>query len=261
MRAFFVLFVVVSGLFGDGLMGIIKPIYEAKISVATDGIVSKIIKQEGTKVKKGDTIIRLDDKLQALDTKRKKIILDDKIKLNSMKESVEILSKILDSKQDLYDKTKSISLNELNNIKMQFIGAKAEYNTTIKDEEKEKIDYQIAIKLLDYYRVKSPVDGIVTKIEPKIGEWVQSGTQVAYIVNTEICFVEIDIDAKTLDRLSVGSKVDVEVEVNNKLIKKEGKVVFISAVADSSSGLIRTKVNFDNKKDKVTPGLQAKIIF
>jgi len=71
--------------------GIIKPIYEAKISVSVDGVVSKINFKEGDFVRKNNIIMKFDDKLQELETKRRKIILDDVTKLNSSKENLEIL--------------------------------------------------------------------------------------------------------------------------------------------------------------------------
>jgi len=144
---------------------------------------------------------------------------------------------------------------------MQYIGSKSEYESLKTAKQKEEVEYLIALNLLDYYKVKSPVDGIITKINPKLGEWVQAGDEIVHIVNTEICYVEIDLEIQQLKKLKLDSSVVVEVSENEKVIQKEGKVVFISAVADSSSGLIRAKINFDNKTNKVTPGLHAKIIF
>jgi len=241
--------------------GIIKPIYEAKISVSVDGVVSKINFKEGDFVRKNNVIMKFDDKLQELETKRRKIILDDVTKLNSSKENLEILEKALEIKEEVYKKTKSISLNELNGLRMQYIGSKSEYESLKTAKQKEEVEYLIALNLLDYYKVKSPVDGIITKINPKLGEWVQAGDEIVHIVNTEICYVEIDLEIQQLKKLKLDSSVVVEVSENEKVIQKEGKVVFISAVADSSSGLIRAKINFDNKTNKVTPGLHAKIIF
>jgi len=243
------------------LMGIVKPIYDAKIGVAVDGIVSNIYYEEGQRVKNGDVIIQLDDKLQTLETKRRKIVYDDKIQVKSLGKNVDLFEKILESKEKLYNSTKSISLNELNNITMQYISSKAEYETLLINEEKEKIEYEISVALLDSYKIKSPVDGIITKIEPKLGEWVQVGDKAVHIVNDDVCFVEVDIDVISLQHLKVGSKVEIEVDINQQIIKKSGKVSFISAIADSSSSLIRAKINFENKKDKVIPGLQARIIF
>ncbi|MGA1933685.1 efflux RND transporter periplasmic adaptor subunit [Arcobacter sp. YIC-464] len=242
------------------LTGIVKPIYEGKIGISTEGKVDKVFLKEGDSVKKGQVILSLDSNLQRLETQRRNLLLKDKTQLDSLKKNLVVLEDILNKKEKLYNETKSISLNELNQLKMQYTNTKAELSSLIINEKKEYIEYQISKNVLDYYTLKSPVNGVITRIEPKIGEWVQVGKEIVQIIDIDTCFVEVDLTTNDLQQLSVNSKVDVEISNGKETFIKEGTVSFISAMADSSSGLIRAKIDFDNKDKKAIPGLTANVI-
>jgi RND family efflux transporter MFP subunit len=249
-------------LFGqDSITGIVNPIYDGKLSVSTDGIISKLLLKEGDTVKKGQVILTLDNKLQKLETIRRKLVLDDTTQVDSLKKSLIIMKDIVSKKEEFFKRTKALSLNELNQLRIQYINAQGELDALISNERKEKIEYQIAKEVLHYYNLKSPIDGVITRIKPKVGEWVQVGSEIVSIVNSKTCYVEVDIDTTLLKNLTLHSKVIVEVKDGLQNIQKEGSVDFISVVADSSSSLVRAKIYFDNSDSAVTPGVTAVIIF
>lgn len=243
------------------LTGIVKPIYEGKIGISTEGKVEKVFLKEGDRVKKGEVILSLDSNLQNLETKRRKLLLDDKTQVVSLRKNLRVLESILNKKQKLYNQTKSISLNELQQLRMQYTNTKAELQSLRINEKKEQLEYEISKNVLKYYKLTSPVDGIITDILPKVGEWVQVGKEIVQIVNIDTCFVEVDLSVNDLQVVSLNSKVDIEINDGNKTFIKEGTVSFISAIADSSSGLIRAKIDFDNKDKKAIPGLTANVLF
>jgi multidrug resistance efflux pump len=187
-------------------------------------------------------------------------LVDDTFQLESLEKNIEIFEDMLDKKQKLYDTTKSISFNELQQLKIQYTNTKAELESLKLNEKKENIEYEISREVLNYYRLKSPVDGTIIRIEPKIGEWVQVGKEVVQIVNSETCYVEVDLTTDNLQQITLNSKVKIEVSNGAETVIKDGLVTFISPIADSSSALIRSKISFDNKDHKAIPGLSAKVI-
>jgi len=251
----------ISLLAQNTLIGIVKPIDDAKLSVATEGIVSKFSFKEGDSVKKGQLILTLDDKLQKLETQRRKMVLDDKTQVETLEKRLMIMKEIITAKESLYESTKAISLNELNQLRIQYINTQGELESLKSNEGKEQIEYEISNEVLRYYNVTSPIDGVITQIKPKIGEWVQKGNEIVTVVNIKTCFVEVDLDIGALKNISLDSKVLVEIRDFGKRIQRKGRVRFISAVADSSSSLVRAKVYFDNNDEAVTPGSTAYIIY
>jgi RND family efflux transporter MFP subunit len=261
MRKLLLFFLYVSCLYSTEITGIVKPINEVKLSVSTDGLVSSIVSKDGAYVKKGQIVLKLDDKLQKLQTLRQKIVYEDKTKLNSLRKSVKILKEIVKKKEMLYNETKSISLNELNQMKMQLINIEGELASMVENEKKEKIEYQISDEVLKYYSIRSPIDGVVVQVKPKIGEWIQTGNEVAIIVDATKCYVEANTDIMTLKNLKIGENIQVVASDGNSTVQKVAVIDFISATADSSSGLVKVKAIFDNSDFKVTPGITAKLVF
>jgi len=259
MQFIIVLFLVYN-LFGFETNGIIKPIYEGGISFATSGIIQKIYKEEGDSVKKGEVIIKLDDSLALLNEKRAASLYQESEKNNFLEKSIKLMEKILKSKEAIYKQTKAVSLNELYKLKMQYLDKKLQFKNFQESKTKYLYDFLLAKKKKKYYKLHSPVNGIITKIVPKVGEWVEQGKVVVEVVDKSKCFVEVNIEAKVASRLKLNQKAFVFVEVDNKEIKKEGIIKFISPVADSSSSLVRVKVYFDNNDLKVIPGILARVV-
>ncbi len=261
---FIVLITLISGVMmaqGSAFIGLIKPIYDIKLSVAVDASVKKILLKEGDVVKKDQTIIYLNDELQSLETSRRLLIYEDNSKAESLKENLVIMKNLVEAKERLYTKTKAVSLNDLNRLKMQYINLKSEYEIDLESKKRENIEYQIANTVLEYYKIKSPITGIITEIKPSVGERLQTNSEIVRIVNVDVCYVELDIDSNLLDEIDKKKSVVVEVERAGKIIKKKGKIEFVSVIADNASGLVRVKISFDNKDKAVLPGVTAKITF
>jgi len=224
-------------------------------------LVEKIYFKEGDYVKKGQTILKLNDKLQKLETNRRKLVLDDTTNLDSLEINLETMKDIVEKKEYLYENTKAVSLNELRQLKMQYVKNRGELLSLRENEKKEKVEYQISSEVLDYYKLKSPISGTIITIIPNLGEWVQTGKIIVNIVDIKTCFVEVDLEQNAVSQLLKNKNVKIEVNGKDSLIIKDGYVDFISSVADSSSGLTRAKISFKNKDGAVTPGVSATIKF
>jgi RND family efflux transporter MFP subunit len=207
-------------LFAFEITGIVQPISKATISVSTDGMIENIILKEGSRVKKNQVILKMDDNLQKLETQRRKIVLDDKTKIKSLEDNLVIMKDLLVKKEKLYKDTKAISLNELNQLKMQLINIKGELAALKANEKKEKIEYVISKEVLKYYEIKSPINGQIVSIKPQIGEWVQTGNEVANIINIDKCYVEANIDVNIVQAIKIGTKLNIEVNNGLEVIKK-----------------------------------------
>jgi RND family efflux transporter MFP subunit len=243
----------------DEFIGIIKPIHDVKISVPLDGIVQSIYVKEGSYVKKGQKILKLENQLQQLEVNRRKIIWKDKAQLNASIENQKIQKRLFNSTKELYEQTRAVSEQEVQLLESKLYTLKGDIAMRKENEKKEKIEYNIAQKLLSKYLIKSPINGVVIEMGLQRGEWAKSGKPFVRIVNTYTCYIDINIDEAYSSKLKVGKKINFTVKTKNVTAKKKGKIIFISPVADMASGLVRIKIEFLNKKNRVTPGLSATI--
>jgi Cu(I)/Ag(I) efflux system membrane fusion protein len=62
------------------------------------------------------------------------------------------------------------------------------------------------------------------------------------------------IEARLSDSIKPGDQVQLEIRSGESAAKFAGSVAFVSPVIESSSGLLRVRVAFDNPDGKIRPG-------
>ncbi len=244
----------------EHLRGLVKPLHSIELSMPVDGVIADLVAKEGQKIQKGAVIIKLDDRLQALEVERKKSIWQDKTALQMLKNNQQQMEDIAQRKEALFTKTRSVSQSDLNRTQIQLNTARGEYENARQNEHQQQLDYKIAAQVLAYYTLKAPVDGELIEIKPSIGEWVNVGDVVATLVDISVCILELDIDVKAAQGLRDQQEVTVNVHLPDGDLEKQGRVVFVSSVADEGSTLVRTKIQFDNRDGRVVPGVTASLV-
>lgn len=241
-----------------GLKGIVYPIDDVELSLPVDGVLMTLEIKEGDQVKKHQRLLLLDDRLQRLEAQRRKMIWQDASQTQTMEKNVALLQDLVKTKKDLYERTKTVSRSELQNAQMQLNQMMGELATLKANKAREKIEYDIAKETLSSYALTSPIDGRVVEIIPAVGEWVQTGKPVIRVVNTAVCHLEIDVDLSTVRQLQAKpDDIQLTIPAGDKDIVKKGRIAFVSAIADTSSGLVRMKIYFDNQDGAVVPGVSA----
>jgi RND family efflux transporter MFP subunit len=243
----------------EEFIGIIKPLHDIKIAVSLDGIVESILVKEGSIVKEGEDLFTLESQLQELELNRRKVIWKDKSQLNASFKTRDIQKSLLTSTRKLYHQTKAVSKHELQLLESKYYTLIGDIKMRQENEKKEEIEYKIAFEMLEKYTIKSPINGVITELALQRGEWAKVGTPYIRIVNTDSCFIDINIDEVYSSKLTIGDKIDFLVSTKSISADKKGEIIFISPVADMASALVRIKIKFSNIQNRVTPGLSATI--
>jgi RND family efflux transporter MFP subunit len=256
---FFLTILFAITIYAKSYSGIIEPIKKVNLSLATDGIIEKIMIKEGKIAKKNDVILTLDDNIQQLEVKRRKTLLDDTTKKFYLEKEIKIVKEMYENSKTLFEKTSSISRNELNNYELKYYNLQSELEQIIINKKREEIEFDLENEKLKQYKLKAPFNGIVTKIELDIGEWGKRGEAIVEFVDSRVCFVETNIHESKIRDVQLHKPYTIHINRGEELIQKEGKVTYISPIVDSSSGLILVKIEFDNKDLDIIPGVLATI--
>ena len=94
----------------------------------------------GDYVRKGETILELDNVLESLEVERRKLIAESKVDLESAASQLDALQQDLEEMQRLYEDTRSISRDEIQKRELDIILAKAEYGRLELAEAREEIE-------------------------------------------------------------------------------------------------------------------------
>lgn len=102
----------------------------------------------------------------------------------------------------------------------------------------------IAGENLDFNRITAPIAGIVGNIQPKVGDYVESGEQVTSITQDDALELNISVPLEQAPKLEIGLPVEI-INKQGEAIA-EGDVNFISPRTDRSSQAILVKAAFNN---------------
>ncbi len=246
-----------AALEGASISGITRPSQDIVLSLEVAGIAQVIHVEEGDTVSAGEKILELNNDLENLEARRRKLIWESRVELESARERARVSRGMYESAKTLYEKTRSVSREELDKRELEYTLAEAEADRLAVVEKREELEYRMAVQTIERRILRSPVDGMVIKRVVDQGEMVEGGKPLVRVVNIGRCHFVCNMEEAPGRDLSVGQEVDLSIKAGNGNVNKAGTVVFVSPVVDSASGLLEVKVEFDNSDGGVRPGVSG----
>lgn len=250
----------------------------------------------GSKVKKGDPLIKLDSKeLQAQVTKaeaavntaqanliktqsgaRPEQIYQAQATVDSAKAKYENSKTTYERNQKLFD-TGAISKSQFEELQTSLAEAEASYNSakaaldllnkgetqeTISVAESQVKEAQAALDIaknqLENSVIISPISGVVTAKAINAGELAAAGSTLITVVNSDTMLINAYLPAAYINRVKVGQGVVIKVaEIPDK--EFNGEIFMIDSVVDSKNKNILVKVSFKNQDMQLKPGMFAEV--
>lgn len=241
----------------EDFVGIIHPLRDLTLSLGIGGVVASVDVKVGQKVQAGQLLLTLDDRMQVIETKRRKVVWEDQSELQAVESRLGIIKRLYENARVLYEKTGGISRDELEKLKLELISTEGRIDQLRAQEQREQLEYQGAEQERNAMRLLAPSDGVVTRIEVEVGEWNKPGEAVLQLVDSSSCYLNVSVSRRAASRLNPGMQVPVLVPGRNKAIA--GRLTFVSPVADAASGLVELRVVFDNPRGQVRPGATGRI--
>jgi RND family efflux transporter MFP subunit len=242
------------------ISGVTEAIKDVTLSLSVAGTVSSLFVKEGSTVKKGQIILELDKKLEELEVTRRKLIWESKAELIAAKARVLTMKSRLESTQKLFETTRSVSREELEEKELEYKLAVAEEDQLEIEEERQRIEYEMARETLNKRRLASPISGIIIKLFLDVGESSEPEQPLVHVVDTSRCLLVCNMEEPLGRTLKKGQSVNMSIRTGSKSITEKGTIVFVSPIVDPASGLLEVKVAFNNQKREVRPGVEGFLI-
>lgn len=240
--------------------GVTESINDVTLSAWVDGTISTIFIKEGVEVKKGQTILELHKKLEELEVKRRKLIWKSKVEVNSAAQRVATLGALLDDTRNLFKSTGSLSKEELDKKELEYELAVAEVKQLEIAEEREEIEYKIALQNLYKRGLRSPIQGVIMELMLEEGEYCEAGQPLVRVVDTSKCLLVCHVEEPIGRTLKKGESVDLQIRAGSEHIAKKGTIAFVSSVVDPASSLLEVKAEFENQDGAVRPGVAGMML-
>ncbi len=208
------------------LPAVVEPNREVTVSAEVSGSIESIPLTKGNAVKAGDLLIQLNsDLIRPQVAMAEAQVRRDQIQFDRMTKLVE---NDATPRNDLDDATTKLAVSKatLENVTAQ----------------------------LNRSSIFSPISGILNSLPVDKGEYIQPGTPVAEIVETDTVKVVVDIPEKDVSFLTINSKTEILLDYKDRQETLKGTITFLSKLADLMTRSVRMEITVDNKQGHLHSG-------
>ena len=202
---------------------------EVELRPEISGRVTNVFFAEGQRVRRGDVLLKLNDRELQAQLKRKQL---EETLAGDEERRQRALFEIKGISKEEYDKT----LNSLNMVKA----------------EREVIESQLAET-----EIVAPFDGVVGLRYVSEGSFVSSNTMVAAMQDIDPVKVEFSVPERYAGQLSRNAKIAVR--VGDKQLPHPGTIYAVEAKIDPGTRTLKARATIPNPDAQLLPGSFAKV--
>ena len=248
--------------------GKIQPETEVKISPEVAGEIIELPVEDGKEVKKGDMLVKIrPDSYKALLEQQQAAISTAKAVSDQQKAAVEKAEVDLKQAKDLFEK-KLISQTEMTTAQTTYDAAKAMYQSGLHGIEGAQASSSQARDQLSKTTIYSPLDGVVTVLNSKLGERVVAtnqfaGTEVMRVADLTHMQAVVDVNENDVVHVKLGDSAMVSIDAYGdrqfkgavEQIANTGKTTGTGTQEEVTN--FEVKIRLDNHEMRLRPGLSC----
>lgn len=228
------------------LTGTITSERDSALSARTSGLVAEVRVDAGHRVASGDTLIQLDTELAELALARARAAVTE-------------AQAQLDESIRLSDEASKLSASQ-NIPETQVHAAEAEVAIRRAALQRLEVEVREQRERLERHTVIAPFDAVISRKLTEVGEWVDTGTPVLELVETE----RLRLDIQAPQHLYTAIKTDMSVTIKPDAMLDhsfKGTVRAKVPVNDPTARTFLVRVTLDDAGDVLTPGMSAQGLF
>jgi membrane fusion protein (multidrug efflux system) len=210
--------------------GVIEALKDAYISPEINGQIQKVSVQRGSRVKKGDLILKLNS-----DVIEKSV--------DEIETSLELAKRIFSKQEELWE---------------QNIGSELQYLEAKNAMQSLQARLATLEKQMEMAHVSAPFSGIIDDIMVKEGELASPGNPLVHLVNLSNMRVSANISEAYLSSLSKGDLVELRFPAYPEDLLKVG-VTRLGEVIDPQTRTFTLEVELKNPREKLKPNMLTSV--
>lgn len=243
---------------GAEIIAITIPSADVTLSFVHPGRIAKILIKEGGKVKAEQVLIRQDDAAEQAQLLQIKAASEDTTQIEAAEAS--LAQKKVDLKRlERAASRGSATELEVEHAKLDVKIAELSLKVAQFEHEQRRLKYKEAQIRVDNMSLKSPIAGTIDKIEVEVGESVNGLADVVRVVKTDPLWIDVPVPLSKVRKLKLGQTATVKFPDSEKE-PAEGKIIYISTVADAASSTLRARIEVPNKLNRPA-GEHVRIVF
>lgn len=224
------------------------------------GKIAHVCVEEGDTVDVNQILVEMDRSEEEIDARLRKLIAESKAELASAEERAATLGSLAESARKLYERTRSISKEDIDKKELEFRLAVFEKHRLTVVKEREKLEADLASEALGKRTLRSPIAGIVVKVFMHDGETCEPVDPLIQVVDVSKGYFIGNVEEKIGRALTKGQPMELRLQAGSQQVPVQGKVSFVSPIVDPSSSLMVVKVEFENPGGSIRPGVAGVLV-
>ncbi len=242
---------------------------QRKASVASKGT-GRIVYlgvQEGSRLKEGDVIARLDsDDLKAEKAQLEAQLVVARFDLTRAETELATAEANFRRLKELWGK-KAASQVDLENAQDRFLKAKVAIDSAKASIKAVQASIQRESVLIEYTIIRAPFDGVVLTKDADVGEVVapfgsatNAKAAVVSMADLSSLMVQADVSESFLSKVQIDQPCEIQLDAIPQA-RFAGRVHMIVPTADRMRGTVMVKVRFEELDPRILPEMSAKAAF
>jgi len=232
-----------------------EPDETTEVACAETGVVARVEVKQGQEVQAGTILAVLDNSvleasLRAAEAKATSTARVDaaRIELDLKKRQKEKLTRVLADGH--------ASANEIEKAESELASAQAQLCIAEEERHLHQIDVEQIKAQIERRTIRSPVEGIIIRVQRRPGEFLSgSDPVVATVVRLDHLRVKFYISTEMAEQLQ--TEQECRVLIRGK--RHAAKVDFLSPVTDADSGTVRLEVLVDDREHRLRSGIPCQL--
>ena len=228
------------------LSGSVVALQRASLSVRTDGLVAERLVDIGSRVKQGDTLLKLDATLAEIE------LIQTGATVRELRASRDEARRLLNETRRLRANN-HVSENEVLIREAELAISEAQLEAALARE-------QFAREQVERHALLAPFDGVISRRETDVGEWVNRGDPVLELVHLDTVRVDVGVPQERFARIDASTPVEVcsDSQPGDCLT---GTVAAKVPVSDPTTRAFPVRVEVSAPRSTLLPGTSATVVF
>ena len=229
-----------------------EPVESSQVAAAEPGVIGKVLVKEGQRVSVGQTLGELDNEVLQRSLEIAALRAASDAKVRSTRARLKISKRKLEKLQPLLDQGHA-NHAEVEQAETSYEAALADHELAILESEEFRLEVSRIESQIRRRTIRSPVDGWITEIHRRPGEYIASNDpRFATVVQLDHLRVRFYLLADTVSRLQPGETVGLLLGEKKQPIN--AIVEFVSPVTNPDSGTARVDLLVDNPNLQIRSG-------
>jgi RND family efflux transporter MFP subunit len=233
---------------------------DLKLSMSAAGRVESVLVREGDRVKSGQILLYLERDAEKLEVERRRLIAQDSAKLQEIKQKEKTLLEQVTAARALLE-SGGLSRKQVEDEEIAYRAAVSEREGLEVAKKREQVELALAEDAFEKRHLRSPIDGMVTKIAFREGESIAPHEPVIAVADISRVRFLGTVTPEQSRRIKLGSSVEIQLGTDTGAVSRKARIVFISPVTDAASSLVEVIAEFGNRDGSIRPGISGRLVF